>query len=203
MSVPPITGSTAAQNSRIDAQPANSQPVKPNEKPEQQVKQEELTASRTELKAQSNKNIVEAMFGSPKQGNDKAMNILYSEIMATINGALGKDNAVTAEKMAGQADDHWSPENTAGRIADGALSFFDTFQRQNSNMPEEEQVEKFLSIITKSIDKGFGEAVKVLDGLKVFDGNIKNNAEATRSLITDKLEAFREAKLGPKSEVAE
>lgn len=195
MSVPPITGSPATPSTSVD-----SQQVKPNDKPEQQLKQEQLTASRIELKAQANKNIVEAMFGGGKQGDDKAMNILYSEIMATINGELGKDHAVTAEKIAGQAEDYWSPENTAGRIADGALGFFETFQKQNSKMPEAEQVEKFLSIITKSIDKGFGEAVKVLDGLKVFDGSIKNNAEATRSIITDKLEAFREAKLGPKPE---
>ena len=199
MSVSPIINSPAAAPTGR----AETSPVKPNEKPEQQVKQEELTASRTELKAQSNKNIVEAMFGGGKQGGDKAMNILYSEIMATINGALGKEHAVTAEKMAGQSEDYWSPENTAGRIVEGALGFFETFQKQNSKMPEAEQVDKFLSIITKSIDKGYGEAVKVLDGLKVFDGNIKNNAEATRGLIEDKLAAFREAKLGKAPEQGE
>lgn len=191
MSVPPITGSQAAQAGRIE-----SQQVKPNEKSDPPHKQEELTASRTELKARANQSIVEAMFGGGKQGDDKAMNILYSEIMDTINAELGSEHAITSEKMAGQADDYWSPENTAGRIAEGALGFFETFQKQNSKMPEEEQVEKFLSIITKSIDKGFGEAVKVLDGLKIFDGSIKDNAEATRSIITEKLEAFREAKLG-------
>ena len=195
MSVSPITGSPAPQSSSVDAPQ-----VKPNDKPEQQLKQEQLTASRTELKAQSNKNIVEAMFGGGKQGDDKAMNILYSEIMATINGELGKEHAVTSDKMAGQAEDYWSPENTAGRIVEGALGFFDTFQKQNPKLSEAEQVEKFLSIITKSIDKGYGEAVKVLDGLKVFDGNIKDNAEATRGMIADKLEAFREAKLGSKPE---
>lgn len=197
MSVSPITGSPATQSTSVD-----SQQVKSHEKPEQQLKQEQLTASRVGLKAQANKNIVEAMFGGGKQGDDKAMNILYSEIMGKINSELGTKDAVTAEKMAGQADDYWSPENTAGRIVDGALGFFEIFKKQNTKMPEAEQVEKFLTIITKSIDKGFGEAVKVLDGLKVFDGSIKNNAEATRSIITDKLDAFRQAKLGPKPEQA-
>ncbi|ART79471.1 DUF5610 domain-containing protein [Oceanisphaera avium] len=191
MSVPPISNHQAQRTSRADAQQ-----VKQHEKAPSPVKSEEFSASRTELKARANQSIVEAMFGGVKQGDDKAMNILYTEIMDTINKELGVEHAVTAEKMAGQAEDYWSPENTAGRIVDGALGFFETFQKQNSKMPEEEQVEKFLSIITKSIDKGYGEAVKVLDGLKVFDGSIKDNAEATRSLITDKLEAFREAKLG-------
>ncbi|MGO4999128.1 DUF5610 domain-containing protein [Oceanisphaera sp. W20_SRM_FM3] len=197
MAVTPLINSSAAKISRVESQVAKSQQAKGQQvKPEQQVKQEELTASRTELKARANQGIVEAMFGGPKQGADKAMNILYSEIMDKINAELGADHAVTAEKMAGQADDHWSAENTAGRIVDGALGFFETFQKQNTKMPEAEQVEKFLSIITKSIDKGYGEAVKVLDGLKVFDGSIKDNAEATRSIIEDKLAAFREAKLG-------
>ncbi|ART83672.1 hypothetical protein CBP31_14375 [Oceanisphaera profunda] len=191
MAVPPITGSQASAAVRVDAKP-----VQAKDKPEQKEQKAEFTASRSEMKAQSNKNIVEAMFGGGKQGDDKAMNILYSEIMSTINAELGADHAITPNKVAGQSDDYWSPENTAGRIVDGALGFFETFQRQNSSMGEEEQVEKFLSVITKSIDKGYGEATKVLDGLKIFDGSIKDNAEATRSLIDDKLAAFREAKLG-------
>ena len=198
MAVSPITGSQTTLTARVD-----SQQVKANDKSEQKEQQAEFSASRTEMKARSNQNIVQAMFGNGKQGDDKAMNILYSEIMSTINGELGKEHAITPDKVAGQADDYWSPENTAGRIVEGALGFFDTFQRQNSNMPEDEQVEKFLSIITKSIDKGYGEATKVLDGLKVFDGSIKDNAEATRSLIDDKLAAFREAKLGKSPEQSE
>lgn len=194
MSVSPITGSQAQQAARVDSQQVqDKEKVVPHDRAE-------LTASLSELKAQSNRNIVEAMFAGGKQGDDKAMNIFYSEIMDAINGELGKDNAITAEKVAGQADDYWSPENTAARITEGALGFFQTFQQQNPNMAEEEQVDKFLSIITKSINTGYGEAVKVLDALKVFDGSIKDNAEATRSIITDKLEAFREAKLGPAAE---
>ena len=220
MAVTPLINSPAAQIGRVeseaaygqqvkgqqvksqqaDGQQVKGQQVKTHENPEPHVKREELTASRTELKARANQGIVEAMFGGAKQGSDKAMNILYSEIMDKINAELGSEHAVTAEKMASTADDHWSPENTAGRILEGALGFFETFKKQNAKMPEAEQVEKFLSIITKSIDKGYGEAVKVLDSLKVFDGSIKDNAEATRGIIEDKLAAFREAKLGKASE---
>ena len=194
MAVPPITTnqSQVSQAARADAPP-----VKANEKTEQQAQQSELTASRSELKARTNQNIVQAMFGGGKQGDDKAMNILYSEIMEKINIELGEEHAITPDKIAGQAQDYWSPENTAGRIVEGALGFFETFQKQNPNLAEDEQVEQFLSTITKAIDKGYGEATKVLDGLKVFDGSIKDNAEATRSIIDDKLAAFREAKLGP------
>lgn len=204
MAVTPLINS---QMGKVEAQAAKSQQtevkgqeIKPFDEPDSYVKREELTASRTELKARANQGIVEAMFGGAKQGSDKAMNILYSEIMDKINAELGSEHAVTAEKMASTADDHWSPENTAGRIVEGALGFFETFKKQNAKMPEAELVEKFLSIITKSIDKGYGEAVKVLDSLKVFDGSIKDNAEATRGIIEDKLAAFREAKLGKASE---
>lgn len=190
MAISPITGSQAANTARVD-----SQQVQNKDKAEQKDSAE-FTSSRTELKAQSNRNIVEAMFGGGQQGDDKAMNVLYNEIMDTINAELGEEHAITPDKVAGQSADYWSPENTAGRIAEGALGFFETFQKQNSNMPEEEQVDKFLSVITKAIDKGYGEATKILEGLQVFDGSIKDNAQATRSIITDKLEAFRDAKLG-------
>lgn len=195
MAVSPITGSQATQTRRVD-----SQQVQTNEKTEPQA---EFSASSAELKARANQNIVQAMFGDARQGDDKAMNILYSEIMEKLNAELGEDHAITPEKMAGQAEDYWSPENTAGRIVEGALGFFETFQKQNPNMAEDEQVEQFLSTITKAIDKGYGEATQVLDGLKVFDGSIKDNAEATRSLIDDKLAAFREARLGSKSSNSE
>lgn len=194
MAVYPITGSQATQSRRLD-----SQQVQANDKTGQQAQQAELTASNAELKARANQNIVQAMFGKTGQGDDKAMNILYSEIMSTINAELGEEHAITPEKMAGQTDDYWSPEKTAGRIVEGALGFFETFQKQNPNMAEDEQVAQFLSTITKAIDKGYGEATRVLDGLKVFDGSIKDNAEATRSLIDEKLAAFREARLGSES----
>lgn len=195
MAVSPITGSQATQTRRVD-----SQQVQTNEKTEPQA---EFSASSAELKARANQNIVQAMFGDARQGDDKAMNILYSEIMEKLNAELGEDHAITPEKMAGQAEGYWSLENTAGRIVEGALGFFETFQKQNPNMAEDEQVEQFLSTITKAIDKGYGEATQVLDGLKVFDGSIKDNAEATRSLIDDKLAAFREARLGSKSSNSE
>ena len=196
MAVSPITGSQATPSRRVD-----SQQVQANEKTEQQAQQAQFAASSTELKARANQNIVQAMFGNNGQGDDKAMNILYSEIMEKLNAELGEDHAITPEKMAGQADDYWSPEKTAGRIVEGALGFFETFHKDNPNMAEDEQVAQFLSTITKAIDKGYGEATQVLDGLKVFDGSIKDNAEATRSLIDDKLAAFREARLGSENSV--
>ncbi len=194
MAVPPITTSLSRvqQAARADAQQAET-----NDKNEPQTQQTELSASRSELKARSNYSLVQAMFGGGKQGDDKAMNILYSEIMEKLNAELGEAHAITPDKVAGQAEDYWSPENTAGRIVEGALGFFETFQKQYPSLAEDEQLEQFLATITQAIDEGYGEAIKVLDGLKVFDGSIKDNAEATRSIIDDKLAAFREAKSGP------
>ncbi|NLJ93848.1 MAG: DUF5610 domain-containing protein [Aeromonadales bacterium] len=194
MAISPLTGSQSSAASQLEPQ------VKNSEKTEQSATQADYSSSRAELKAQLNQGIVQAMFDGGKQGDDKAMNILYSEIMATINAELGEAHALTPGKVANQADDYWSPENTAGRIAEGALGFFEIFQKQNSKLSEEEQVDKFLSVITKSIDKGYSQATNILEGLKVFDGSIKSNAEQTRSIIDDKLAAFREAKLGPAEE---
>ena len=164
--------------------------------PAEKGAEHDVASARSELKARNNQSIVQAMFDGGNLGNNKAMNILYGEIMSTINAELGDKHAITPEKLADKPDDYWSPENTASRIVDGALGFFETFQKQNPGMPEDKQLEQFLDTITNSIDKGFGEAVNILKGLSVFDGSIKDNATATRELITDKLNTFREERLG-------
>ncbi|WP_417606800.1 DUF5610 domain-containing protein [Oceanimonas baumannii] len=182
MAISPVSGSQISQSTRNGEQ----------QLPAEQSGPSELAMTRSELKARGNQSIVQAMFDGGKPGSDKAMNILYGEIMSTINAELGEEQAITREKLADKPDDYWSAEKTAGRIVDGALGFFDAFKKQHPTMPEEQQREQFLSTITEAIDKGFGEAIKILDGLSVFNGAIKENALATRDIITEKLNAFRE-----------
>lgn len=76
------------------------------------------------------------------------------------------------------------------------MGFFETFKKQNPNLSEAEQVEKFMSIIAPAIDKGVGEATKILEGFGVFDGSIKENALKTQELVHEKLDAARQRLLG-------
>lgn len=190
-------------NTRVTSSgPRDAEPVKSGEKTEQQARQAEFAVARDELKSRANQSLVKAMFGVAGQGDDKAMRIFYGEVLDKLNAELGTEQAVTQDKVAAQKEDFWSPENTADRIVNSALGHFETFKTQNPGMAEEQQLEQFMTKITEAIDKGYGEAVKVLDGLKVFDGSIKDNAEATRALIGERLAAFREEKSGKSPEQA-
>lgn len=190
-------------NTRVTSSgPRDAEPVKSGEKTEQQARQAEFAVARDELKSRANQSLVKAMFGAGEQGDDKAMRIFYGEVLDKLNAELGKEQAVTPDKVAAQKEDFWSPENTADRIVTSALGHFETFKTQHPGMAEEEQLEQFMTRITEAIDKGYGEAVKVLDGLKVFDGSIKDNAEATLALIGERLAAFREEQSGKSPEQA-
>lgn len=192
MTVPPILKTQVSHPGR-----ANPENAKTTDKQAEHNPGAELSSVRDELKARSNKGLIEAMFGAADKSNDKSMRIFFREVLDKLNTELGEEFAVTEDRMASERDDFWSPENTAERIVNGALGHFDTFKKQHPDLTEPEQVEQFLAKITKSIDQGFGEAVKVLDGLGVYAGNIKDNAEATRALVDERLAAFREARLNP------
>ncbi|MBE0508663.1 MAG: DUF5610 domain-containing protein [Marinospirillum sp.] len=164
-----------------------------------------IPANAQEAKLQMNKGLLQAMFGKPETRDSNAMRIFYQEVVTQLEDVLrqelGDDN-FSLQKLADKTsgiegqEDYWSPENTADRIVTGATGYFETFKKQHPNLSHEEQVEKFLSIISPAIDKGMGEAVNILEGFDVFDGDIKDNALKTQELVHDKLDAFRDRMLG-------
>lgn len=164
-----------------------------------------LPVNADEAKLQMNKGLLQAMFGKPETRDSNAMRIFYQEVVTQLEGILKQelgDENFSLQKLADKTsgiegqEDYWSPENTADRIVAGATGYFETFKKQHPNLSHEEQVEKFISIIAPAIDKGIDEAVSILKGFDVFDGEIKDNALKTQALVHDKLEAFRERMLG-------
>ncbi|PSJ47454.1 hypothetical protein C7H85_01055 [Zobellella endophytica] len=192
MTVPPILKTQVTHPGR-----ANPENAKATDKQAEHRPGGALSNPRDEIKARTNKGLIEAMFGAADKSNDKAMRIFYREVLDKLNTELGEAFAATEDRLASKADDFWSPENTAERIANGALGHFDTFKKQHPSLSETEQVEQFLVKIGGAIDEGFGEALKVLDGLGVYAGSIKDNADSTRALVDERLAAFREARLNP------
>ena len=164
-----------------------------------------VPANAQEARLQMNKGLLQAMFGKPETRDSNAMRIFYQEVVTQLEDVLRQelgDENFSLQKLADKTsgvegqEDYWSPENTADRIVTGATGYFETFKKQHPNLSHEEQVEKFMSIIAPAIDKGIGEAIDVLEGFDVFDGDIKDNALKTQELVHDKLDAFRDRMLG-------
>lgn len=81
-----------------------------------------------------------------------------------------------------------SPEATAGRIADFAISMFSIYKRQNPDMEDGEQLDKFENLIRGAIDKGFNEAMSILSSVNALNPEVQDNANKTYELIQEKLD---------------
>ena len=85
-----------------------------------------------------------------------------------------------------------SPEATAERIVSLSTAFLPAYLDANPDLDFETAVNQFVDVISGGIDQGFAEAREILDGLKVLNGDIASNIDATYELVQDKLAAFVE-----------
>jgi len=83
--------------------------------------------------------------------------------------------------------DPFSPQATADRIVNFAVSFFPMFAADNPDMTFEEQVKAYQDMVEGAIDEGFKDALRILGALP---NDISAGIEQTRSLVSEKLDAF-------------
>jgi len=88
-----------------------------------------------------------------------------------------------------------TPEATASRIVTGVTAFFDQYAKQNKGLEGDALVESFLTQVQTGVDRGYGEAVKILEAIGAFEvDGVKSGIESTRFLIDEKLSAFATTK---------
>ena len=89
-----------------------------------------------------------------------------------------------------------SPEATSDRIAGFAISMFHIYQKQHPEMSEEEALAKYDGYIRKAVDKGFNEALKIIQGLCIDSPKIMDDISKTYDLVQQKLDNFFAGALG-------
>jgi hypothetical protein len=147
--------------------------------------------------------VIESTLSATRGRNDSQDQILRA-LSVTAREVVEKLNELLADKLPeglkGLKQEDTTPEATAERIVSGATSYFEVFKRQNPNLSEEELLNRFLSTIRGGIDRGYSEAVEILEGLGAFEfEGVKNGVEKTRQLVDEKLaafEAFKREELG-------
>lgn len=87
-----------------------------------------------------------------------------------------------------------SPESTADLISGFAISMYSVYRKQNPDMGEEEALAEYGKMIHGAIDKGFTEALQILQGLNVKDEGVMTGIQKTYDLIQEKLGNFFAAK---------
>ncbi len=127
----------------------------------------------------------------------KALTVTAQEVVEKLNELLKGD---LPDGLEGLNPDEVTPEATAERIVTGATSYFEVFARQNPTLTGEELLNRFLSTIRGGIDKGYTQAVGILEGLGAFEfDGVKSGVQKTKGLIDQKLaafEAFKREELG-------
>lgn len=146
----------------------------------------------------------------------KSLSLLYRTAIDSINqilsdqlnasGGGGADDAQGAQGaqqtpniLQQKLSEDNSPEGTSQRILSGALSFFSTYAKQHPELSQEEQAKNFVDIVRGGFEKGYAEAVDVLNGLKVFNGNIADEIKKTRDLVNKGFDDFV-ASMKPKTQ---
>ncbi len=149
--------------------------------------------------------ILDASFGTKlsESGKDSAktgsFQELYQSLSLTAKEIVDKINeqlkTVLPDGVQSLTPEQVTPEATADRIVSGVTAFFDIYAKQNKNLQGSELVDSFIAEVTRGVNTGYGDAVKILEGVGAFkvDG-VKDGIEKTRTLIDEKLAAFGELK---------
>lgn len=125
---------------------------------------------------------------------ERPQELLFRAAIDKLNEALETELGTQAIENAASSGMDFSPEAVADRIVGFATAFFGKYQENHDGEGQEEQLSGFSELIRGAIQQGFEEARDILEGLGVFSGEIKDNANRTYDLIQEKLDAFEQQK---------
>lgn len=125
------------------------------------------------------------------EAGNQPMALLFKTAIENINDVLENngmgENSIQSAYESGL---DVSPKATAERILTMSLSFFSPFQKQHPELSTEASAQLFTEVIGGGIDKGFEEARKLLDGMKVLEGDIASNIDMTYDHVQEGLTSF-------------
>lgn len=167
---------------------------------EKQTQPEQLSATelRNQRAKQHNLAILEANRNASLSVPGEPLSLLYQTAIDAINAELATTMGSNAIERAQREGVDTSPEATAERIVGMTMGTFGKFQEIHAGLPESEQVDRFLELISSGIDQGFGAAKDILEGLSVLEGSIADDINKTYELVQQSLEQFREHFLADK-----
>lgn len=128
----------------------------------------------------------------PTGAAENPMDLLYKTAIEEINKQLEPVFGNNAAQSAYDSGLDVSPEATAQRIVQGVTGFYQAFKEENSELTNEQSLDKFVSIINSGLEQGFAEAKEILDSLSVLEGEIESNINSTYNLVQQGLSQFKE-----------
>lgn len=127
--------------------------------------------------------------------NNESLSVLYKTALEGINAELEPVMGKNAVQKTYEDGTDTSPEATAERIVSFATNFYSRYKEMNTGDSEEETLNKFMEIISSGIEKGFSGAKDILNGLKVYEGEVESGVDKTYERVMKGLDSFREKML--------
>lgn len=119
----------------------------------------------------------------------KSLEVLYASTTTAV--AEAADPAAEAEAAAA-LEGFYSPENTAQRIMDFAVSFFPAFSANHAGSEADTVQDEFRTLMRNAIEEGFAQARGLLDEFfsKETPDFVSSTIGQTYELLQQKLDAF-------------
>lgn len=159
-----------------------------------------LKLDQVAIRNEKQASLVAHLFGDPNKAIEDSLKMTYQAAIGKLNEILAPElgeNTISEEALQKQGGmDYWNPENTAGRIVNGATAFMPAFQKAHPDLEGEALLQEFMSVVGGGLQQGFDEAQGILSDLKVFDGKVKDTFTATTDLVAKGMENFRREFLG-------
>ena len=148
-----------------------------------------------EAKRSQNIAILKANEQVSLRSNNDSLSLLYKTALEGINAELEPVMGENAAQKIYDAGIDTSPEATAERIVAFATAFYSRYKELSDQQTEEQTLDNFLALITPGVDKGFADAKDILNGLKVYEGEVESGVDKTYQLVMQGLASFREKML--------
>lgn len=153
----PVSTSSMASASSIKREPQTG---------ELEDVQKTAASSREGQRAQLGAQIMQASLDVSISSGNNSMALLYRSAIDSINEHLEPTLGPNAIQNAMSQDN--SPEGTAGRILSMSTGFYEAYAAQRPNDDPEEVLRDFVDVIRGGFEKGYNEAVGILQGLGVM-----------------------------------
>ncbi len=158
-----------------------------------------ISQSQITIRNEQQASLVAHLFGDPSKAIEDSLKMTFQAAIEKLNEVLQADlgeYAISAESLKNQGGmEHWTPENTAGRIISGSTAFLAGFQTAHPELEGEALINKFMEVVGGGLQQGFEEAKGILGDLEVFNGKVEDNFTKTLSLVEKGLENFRNQQL--------
>lgn len=150
--------------------------------------------NRSSARDELNVQILQASVEVSLKAGDQSQALLFRSAIERINELLSP--TLGPDAIQSKMGDDNSPEATAERILSLSTGFFDAYAAQHPDDDPDQVAKNFVELIRSGFEKGFSEAKEILQGLKVFGGEIESGVMKTYELVSKGYDEFLASKLG-------